>query len=142
MRLSPNAKRAVRKLARNCCEYCQSPEVFSPTKFSIEHIVPRVAGGSDEADNLALACQECNNHKFTAMGAQDPMSGEMVPLYSPRGSRWVDHFVWSDNFTVLLALTPTGRATIERLQLNRAGLINLRRVLVLAGVHPLPVEEG
>jgi hypothetical protein len=37
---------------------------------------------------------------------------------------------------VAIGLTPTGRATVERLQLNREGVVNLRRVLRTIGQHP------
>jgi hypothetical protein len=33
-------------------------------------------------------------------------------------------------------LTPTGRASIEALHLNRLGLLNLRRLLYTIGEHP------
>jgi hypothetical protein len=49
---------------------------------------------------------------------------------------WADHFEWSEDFTLLAGKTPVGRATISRLQLNRFGVVNYRRVLVLAGEHP------
>ena len=35
-----------------------------------------------------------------------------------------------------MGITPTGRATVAKLQLNRDGEINLRRILAEAGVHP------
>ena len=34
------------------------------------------------------------------------------------------------------ALTPKGRATVARLQLNREGVVNLRRLLRRIGKHP------
>ncbi len=37
---------------------------------------------------------------------------------------------------LVLGLISIGRATVEKLQLNRAGLVNLRRILVEAGEHP------
>ena len=119
MSLSAEVKQAVRKSARNRCEYCQSQESFSPSAFSIEHIVPRSESGSDEVENLALSCQECNNRKFTAITAHDPLSGNTVPLYHPRQNHWSDHFAWNEDFTLLLGLTPTGRATIEKLHLMK-----------------------
>jgi len=142
MRLSVRVKRAVRQSARNRCEYCHSPEPFSPSAFSIEHIIPRFEEGNDQAENLALACQECNNRKFTAIDAYDPLSGSRAPLFHPRQAHWHDHFAWNEDFTLLLGLTPTGRATIEKLQLNRLSLINLRRILHHAGIHPLPDEDA
>ncbi len=39
-------------------------------------------------------------------------------------------------FTEIIGISPSGRATVNRLQLNREGLVNLRRVLVDAGLHP------
>jgi hypothetical protein len=36
----------------------------------------------------------------------------------------------------MLGLTPAGRATVNRLQLNREGVVNLRRVLHLIQQHP------
>lgn len=87
-------------------------------------------------DNLAFARQCCNNHKYTKTGGVDPVSGEFVPLFHPRRDTWSDHFIWSDDFTRVIALTATGRATAEALQLNRPGLVNLRRVLFQCEEHP------
>ena len=36
----------------------------------------------------------------------------------------------------MVGVTATGRATIEALRLNRSGVVNLRRILYLAGEHP------
>ena len=137
MRLPAGVKRAIRQSARHRCEYCHSQEPFSPSAFSIEHIIPRSEGGEDVEGNLALSCQECNNHKYTSIAARDPVSGESVPLFNPRQTRWSDHFAWNEDFTLLIGLTPTGRATNEKLQLNRTSLLNLRRVFHQAGIHPL-----
>jgi hypothetical protein len=131
-------KQAVAQRAKGCCEYCQSQARFSPDPFSVEHIVPRSRGGTDASANLALSCQGCNNRKYISIEALDPVSGETVSLYHPRRQRWYDHFAWSADYTVVFGLTPTGRATVEKLQLNRAGVVNLRRVLHALGVHPPP----
>lgn len=88
--------------------------------------------------NLALACQGCNNHKHVKTEALDPVNKELVPLYHPREQRWRDHFAWDEECTRIVGLTPTGRATVEALQLNRGCLINLRRVLYAMGEHPPP----
>jgi len=49
---------------------------------------------------------------------------------------WEAHYTWNDDFTFMLGLTPTGRATIVAFQLNRRGLVNWRRVLYGIGEHP------
>ena len=72
------------------------------------------------------------------------MTGDPVLLFHPRNQRWRDHFAWTADCTAILGLTPTGRATVEALHLNREGLVNLRRVLYAAGEHPPaePDESG
>jgi len=72
----------------------------------------------------------------TKTEGRDPVSGESAPLYHPRQQRWRDHFAWNDDFTLVIGLTPIGRATIEALQLNRDGVVNLRRILYAMGEHP------
>ncbi len=114
---------------------------YSPDPFAVEHIVPRVAGGGNDTSNLALACQGCNNLKFVSIEAVDPVTGVRVPLFHPRQQRWSQHFLWSQDTTVVVGRTPIGRATVERLRLNREGVVNLRRVLATIGQHPPQVGD-
>lgn len=136
--LTRRQREVVYQRARGCCEYCLSQVEYSPDPFSIEHIVPQSRAGTHELSNLALSCQGCNNRKFTATRAPDPVTGELAPLYHPRRDHWADHFAWSDDCLLLVGLTPTGRATIEKLALNRPGVVNLRRLLRLIQRHPPP----
>jgi hypothetical protein len=78
----------------------------------------------------------CNGHKAMAITAPDPVTGQDAPLFHPRTQEWSHHFRWSEDLLRLQGLTPTGRATIERLRLNRVEVMNLRRVLRDAGLHP------
>ena len=137
-RVSAAVRRIVRARARGRCEYCQTPEQFAPEALSVEHIVPRSGGGASGVENLALSCQGCNNHKYTRVSARDPVTDRMAPLFHPRKHRWPDHFAWNPDATTVVGLTAIGRATIEALRLNRPGLIGLREVLVVFGVHPPP----
>jgi hypothetical protein len=142
-RVTPQQKRVVAERARGCCEYCRSQARFALQPFSVEHIIPRSQGGQTTLDNLALACQGCNNHKYTKTEGPDPVSGDNVSLYHPRQQRWRDHFAWNDDFTLIIGLTPTGRATVETLRLNREGLVNLRWILYAMGEHPpAEADEG
>ncbi|MFL5801297.1 MAG: HNH endonuclease, partial [Roseiflexaceae bacterium] len=127
--------------AQGCCEYCRSQARYATESFSVEHILARAKGGTTAPENLALACQGCNNHKYDKTEAPDPVSGTLVSLYHPRRDRWEEHFVWSDNFTLILGLTPSGRATVEALYLNREGVVNLRRLLYAVGQHPPPLPD-
>lgn len=67
-------RQQVRDRAKCCCEYCWSQENFSPTPFSIEHIIPICKGGTDTLENLAWSCQGCNNHKYTYTQVRDPVT--------------------------------------------------------------------
>ena len=122
--------------ASGCCEYCLSQACYSATTFSIEHIKPISQGGGTELNNLALACQGCNNFKYTATEALDPLTGVRAALYNPREDSWSDHFVWTADGTFMLGTSKVGRATIERMKQNREGVVNLRRTLAFVGKHP------
>lgn len=130
-------KRLVKERARFCCEYCFSQERYSPDSFSMEHIIAVSRGGTDDPENLAFSCQGCNNKKYNHELAIDPATGQDVPLYNPRLHVWADHFCWDENFTLILGTSPIGRAAVDRLKLNRTGVVNLRKVLVERGEHPL-----
>ena len=131
----------VERRANGCCEYCRSPAKYATQRFALEHIIPRSQGGATSLDNLALACQGCNNHKYNKIKSGDPVTTQLVDLFHPRTQRWQDHFTWDEHFERILGLTATGRATVEALQLNRPELINLRQLLYVAGEHPLPATE-
>ena len=45
-RVPPALRRLVVERARNRCEYCRYPGLYSPQSLSIDHIVPRGAGGA------------------------------------------------------------------------------------------------
>jgi hypothetical protein len=135
-RISARLRQIIIERASGCCEYCISQERYSPVAFSIEHVVPRSRSGSHAEDNLAFACQECNNHKYNKVDAVDPVTQETVLLYHPRQHVWSEHFVWSDDFALLLGISAIGRATVETLYLNRPPLVNLRHILHKLGKHP------
>ena len=139
-RVPTELRQRVIERAQGCCEYCRSQSAYATQSFSVEHILPRARGGTTTLDNLAQACQGCNNHKYDKTEARDPVSGQIVPLFHPRRDHWDEHFTWSDDFTLIVGLTPTGRATIETLLLNREGVVNLRQLLYTIGKHPPPLS--
>ena len=135
-RVSAKLKRQVFERARACCEYCLCQAKYSSDPFSIEHIIPVVKGGLNESVNLALACQGCNGQKYDKIESIDPVTQLLVPLYNPRLYIWNEHFEWHSDYCLIVGLTPTGRATVELLNLNREGVVNLRFVLHTMGQHP------
>jgi hypothetical protein len=122
--------------AFGCCEYCMSQEKYASQSFSIEHIIPQILGGTSDFENLALACQGCNNFKYTKLTALDNETSNVVTLFNPRQHKWTEHLQWNNHFTVVIGITPIGRATVKALQLNRDNLINQRIVYRAYGVHP------
>jgi hypothetical protein len=118
MAIRDDVRQTVREKASYLCEYCHSPERLSANRFTIDHIIPRSLGGSDDIGNLALACRRCNERRYNFVGGVDPETQEVVPIFNPRRDRWKEHFVWLEGGVILQGLTPIGRATCIRLDLN------------------------
>lgn len=53
----------VRAAAKDRCGYCLSLQKYVLGILEIEHIIPKAAGGSDDEENLWLACRLCNSYK-------------------------------------------------------------------------------
>jgi hypothetical protein len=140
-RVSASLRKLVEERSNGCCEYCRSQVRFAMQAFCVEHIEPRSLEGQTTLDNLAFACQGCNNHKYNRIQAPDPITGALTSIFHPRQHRWSEHFAWNADCSLVVGLTPIGRATINALQLNRPGLINLRKILFSAGEHPSPPIE-
>lgn len=136
LHVSAQLRREVIARARSLCEYCFSPVSHAVSSFAIEHIIPVDKGGETSSHNLALSCQGCNSHKYIKTEANDPLTKQTVPLFHPRRQNWPEHFARNRDFTLIVGLTPTGRVSILALQLNRLGVVNLRRLLYGAGKHP------
>jgi hypothetical protein len=106
-------------------------------RLEIEHLVPLAKGGTSEEQNLWLACPLCNGHKSDKIGAIDPESGNLEPLFNPRTQAWSDHFRWSNDGTQIIGLTSTGRATVTALRLDSdPDALEVHRYWVEAGWHP------
>ena len=129
-------ERLVRERASGYCEYCRCRSDFHSDPFSVDHIVPEARDGKTTEENLALCCLGCNSFKQAFVTGRDTATDREVPLFHPRQQRWSEHFAWSFETTQIVGITATGRATVERLRLNRPGLVNLRMALHYFGVHP------
>ena len=134
--ISANLRARVRALDQERCAYCQSPEELTVTSFEVDHIVPVSAEGETTLDNLCLACPSCNRHKAARQSAPDPETGQDTPLYHPRRDTWPAHFEWNTETLEMIGRTPTGRATLTALRLNRPALVYLRRLWVKLSLFP------
>ncbi|TAG92413.1 MAG: HNH endonuclease [Oscillatoriales cyanobacterium] len=144
MSISDPIRQAVRERAKYLCEYCHSPERLSANRFTIDHVTPRSLEGSDEISNLALACRRCNERRYNFVAGIDPETQEIVPLFNPRSQKWAEHFVWVKGGVVIHGVTPAGRATCIRLDLNdmrypeEDSIRATRRFWIKTGLHPSP----
>jgi HNH endonuclease len=142
MAISDETRQTVREQANYLCEYCHSPERLSANRFTIDHVIPRSVGGSDDISNLALACRRCNERRYNFVAGVDPETQEVVPIFNPRREIWEEHFVWLGGGVILQGVTPTGRATCIRLDLNdmrypeEDSIRATRQYWIQTGLHP------
>lgn len=129
---SAASARQVRIRAADRCEYCRFPQVASRLTFAIDHIVARQHLGTDDLDNLALACTFCNGSKGPNLSGIDPSSGRTTRLYHRRRDRWPRHFEWSG--LEIVGRMAVGRVTVVVLALNRGDQVNRRRAVAADGV--------
>ncbi|MCP4360068.1 MAG: hypothetical protein GY796_18845 [Chloroflexi bacterium] len=83
-----------------------------------------------------MVCRRCNEHKHTRVQAIDPVSQQLAPLFNPRKQSWPFHFTWSEEGTLIIGLTPVGRATVLALNMNDSTIVEARLHWVEAGWHP------
>jgi hypothetical protein len=129
-------QREIISLSNNRCEYCLYPTAFSPNSFHFDHIIPLSKGGLSILKNLARVCGGCNGFKQDKTHYFDPFTYQLCNLYNPREHRWEDHFQWSDDNLLIIGISPIGRASVELFQVNRQANVNLRELLIMAGLHP------
>jgi len=134
--LTEAIRNQVRQRANYLCEYCHASEQWQYVSFTIVHTIPLSSGGENSLTNLALACFHCNRRKSDKTTAIDPESKAEVTIFNPRCDTWSEHFIWSANKLLIIGLTPTGRATVTTLALNRERVINVRAADKEIGRHP------
>jgi len=121
--------------ANHRCEYCRAPEIAFNFPFEVEHITPPGAGGSDDSENLALACRSCNIYKANLLTSIDPTTGKLARLFNPRVDQWSEHFAVDDADRVI-GQTSIGYATVELLRMNSQPQCDARRWWRALGLFP------
>ena len=130
--MDAKVRQRVRERAEDRCEYCRLRQAHDPFHpFHVEHVVARQHRGTDELENLAWACHQCNLHKGTNLASTDPDTNEVTRLFHPRKDRWEDHFV--PDGPRVAGRTPIGRTTAWLLQVNAEERVELRSVLLELG---------
>ena len=125
-------RRLVRRRAQERCEYCRLPQTAQPfVTFHVEHIIARQHGGSDDPDNLCVACERCNSSKGPNLTGIDHETGNVERLFDPRHQNWYEHFELRG--PVIVGLTSVGRTTVEVLAMNQSRRVQLRAELIARG---------
>ena len=132
-RISSELRQKVTEHFKRRCAYCQSQELISGMRFTVDHIEPEKLAGSSEFENLCLACWDCNLVKGARIAAIDPEQDALVQLFHPQRESWHEHFLWRQNGVIIGGKTPTGRATVHALSLNREVLIHARKLWIVVG---------
>jgi len=135
MKVPAKLRSEVFRRAGGRCEYCRLAQAGQEAVFHVDHIHPLAhGGGRTDPANLALACVSCSLRKGARLTAKDPRSERSAPVFHPRKQMWEDHFRWAGNRVV--GLTPTGRATVAALRMNREIALAIRTEEARLGRHP------
>lgn len=133
-RVSTVLRQLVRRRAGLRCEYCLIAEDDAFFAHEADHIIAEKHGGATAAENLALACFDCNRFKGSDIASLDPEDGNLVALYHPRTDRWEEHFRIEGG--AIHPLTAVGRATERLLKLNIPVRVEIRQTLARLGRYP------
>jgi hypothetical protein len=125
-------RQEVRARAQDCCEYCRLHQDFDSMPFQLEHIIAEKHHGPTTLENLAWSCLNCNVHKGSNIAGLDPETGELTRLFHPRADTWKEHFKYVD--ARIVGRTPVGRTTIDVLNINLPERLEVRRLLLSAGL--------
>ncbi len=91
--VSDKLRQKIIKQARNRCGYCLGEQRYILVPLEIDHLLPTAKGGTDDEDNLWLACPLCNVFKGTKTHGVDLQTRRKVSLYNPRKQHWKRHFI-------------------------------------------------
>ena len=134
MRIPARLRSEVIRRADGRCEYCRLSQAGQEAVFHVDHVHPVALGGPTEPSNLALACVSCSLRKGARTTARDPQTGKQAPVFHPRNERWTAHFRWVGER--IEGVSPTGRAMVELLQMNREIALAIRAEEARLGRHP------
>ncbi|SPE62887.1 hypothetical protein SBV1_940022 [Verrucomicrobia bacterium] len=95
---------------------------ISSTSFPVKH------GGPDNAENLALACPDCNLLKGPNLTGLDPSTERVVRLFHPRRDQWTEHFIQEG--PRISGKTPVGRVTVSLLKVNDPHRLEIRALIL------------
>ncbi len=90
--------------------------------------------GIREVDKKRMLKLLDNFHKGPNIAGIDSETGRLTRLFNPRRQRWIAHFAWAG--PVLVGKTAIGRTTLYVLNMNHPDRVEVRRLLIAAGLFP------
>jgi HNH endonuclease len=130
--MNPSYKRIADR-AGHRCEYCHAPEIAFNIPFDVEHFIPTSKQGSDDDENLALACRSCNLHKANRIFGIDRQIE--IRFFNPRIAQWNEHFQPAPT-SELIGKTAIDRVTIKSLNMNATAQLSARRLWIQWNLFP------
>jgi hypothetical protein len=127
---------AIAQRANYRCEYCHAPELVFNFPFEVEHIIPLFRQGTNEDQNLALACRSCNLRKGTRIGGNALDSNIEISFFHPRQNIWSEHFQIDTESATVVGITAIGKVTIENLEMNSLAQVVARKLWICLGLFP------
>lgn len=107
------------------CAYCSICEAEAQgIEMQIDHYVPQASGGVNDYENLYYACAICNRRKSGWCPTGDP-DRDLIRIDQTDPA---DHIKLGSDRSHVAPLTPAGSASIERVDLNRWALRQLRHI--------------
>ena len=129
-------RQQIAEQAKARCEYCHLHENHAYFSHEIDHIYAEKHGGNTIAENLCLACADCNRHKGSNLCSLDPQTEIITALFHPRRDIWSEHFQLNTS-GFIEPLTASGRVTERVLRFNRLDLVTDRARLIALGGYNL-----
>jgi len=133
--ISDNLRQKIVEQAGNACGYCLGEQKYIFAPLEIEHILPIAKGGTDDEENLWLACPLCNAHKGIQTHGIDHITNKKTPLFNPRKQVWKRHFKIINGIEIT-GKTAVGRVTVKALRMNNKLAITVRKNWLIAGWYP------
>lgn len=135
-KISDELRGKAAKAAKFRCGYCRMPQAILPMPLEIEHILAQAAGGTDEEENLWLACRACNSFKHAKTHGFDHETNQEAGLFNPRTQNWQEHFEFDRATGEINGKTSCERATVNALRMNNEQAASARLHWVNAGWYP------
>ena len=133
--ISDKLRQKIVEQSGNRCGYCLGEQRYIFAPLEVDHLLPIAEGGTDDEENLWLACPLCNSYKGRQTHGINSITKRKVLLFNPRKQNWKRHFK-IENRIRIVGKTVCRRVTVVALQMNGHLAITVRQNWRIAGSYP------